>query len=130
MCPGALCPRWAASHLTFGERNMEETNPEAKAAILEVIENQLSDNDPPETAETLNRLVSEGITQEDAMLYLGQAVCVEIWDIMTNGQEFDLERYKREMKMYRDKNEKAKEKEAAEAGLDDSHEAKQPNPEG
>ena len=76
---------------------MEETNPEAKAAILEVIENQLSDNDPPETAETLNRLVSEGITQEDAMLYLGQAVCVEIWDIMTNGQEFDLERYKRNL---------------------------------
>ena len=72
-------------------------NPHLKAAFMEVVENQIRDNDPPETRQTLDRLVGEGISEEDARLYIGQAVCVEIWDIMSNKKEFDQERYLRNL---------------------------------
>jgi len=47
------------------ERNMKTTgqqrdNPYLKEAFLEVVENQLRDNDPPETKETLTRLIAAG----------------------------------------------------------------------
>ena len=64
---------------------------------MEIVENQLRDNDPPEAGEAINRLLSQGISEDDARIYIGQAVCVEIWDIMKNGKEFDLERYKRNL---------------------------------
>ena len=47
---------------------MEKTNPRLKAAFMEVVDNQIRDNDPPETRETLNRLISEGMSKEDARL--------------------------------------------------------------
>jgi hypothetical protein len=76
---------------------METPNPHLKAAVMEVVENQIRDNDPPETRQTLERLIVEGITDEDARLYIGQAVCVEIWDIMSNGREFNEDRYLRNL---------------------------------
>ncbi len=77
---------------------MEETNPYLHAAFMEVVDNQIRDNDPPETRETLNRLVSQGISQEDARIYIAQAVCVEVWDIMRNQKEFNRERFVRNLK--------------------------------
>jgi hypothetical protein len=37
-----------------------EENPYLKSAILEVVDNQLKANDPPETRKTLKRLPTEG----------------------------------------------------------------------
>ena len=65
---------------------------------MEVVENQIMDNDPPEAKETLDRLMSEGISEEDAKIYLAQAVCVEIWDTMANQKEFNIERYVRNLR--------------------------------
>ena len=65
---------------------------------MEVVENQINDNDPPEARETLERLMSEGISKEDAKIYIAQAVCVEIWDTMKNRREFDRERYVRNLR--------------------------------
>ena len=72
---------------------MEEGNPILKKTFIKVVENQIRDNDPPETRETLERLKSEGISEEDAKLYIGQAVCIEVWDIMRNKGEFDMSRF-------------------------------------
>lgn len=77
---------------------MEEGNPILKEAFMEVVENQIRDNDPPETRETLERLKSEGISEDDAKLYIGQAVCIEVWDIMRNKEEFDMARFLRNLK--------------------------------
>ena len=74
---------------------MEES--ERKALILEVVDNQIRDDDPPEARQTLDRLMGEGISRDDAKIYIGQAVCVEIWDGLTNRNEFDLERYLRNL---------------------------------
>ena len=77
---------------------MEKSNPRLKAMFLEVVENQIRDNDPPETRATLARLKSQGISEEDAKLYIGQAVCVEVWDIMKNKTGFNIQRYIRNLK--------------------------------
>ena len=76
---------------------MEKRNPRLKATFLEVVENQIRDNDPPETRATLARLKSQGISEEDAKLYIGQAVCVEVWDIMKNKTEFNIQRFVRNL---------------------------------
>lgn len=72
---------------------MNESNPHLKEAFLETVENQLADNDPPETKETLDRLVKQGISEDDAKLYIAQAVCVEVFDVMKHQKEFNKERY-------------------------------------
>lgn len=77
---------------------MEKANPHLKAAFMEVVDNQLRDNDPPETRETLNRLISQGTSEQDAKIYIAQAVCVEVWDIMRNKKEFDQDRFIRNLR--------------------------------
>ena len=71
----------------------DEVDPHLRATILEVVDNQLRDNDPPETRETFDRLVSEGISEDDAKVYIAQAVCVEIWDVLRSEKPFNLKRY-------------------------------------
>ncbi len=77
---------------------MEDYNPHLKAAFLETVENQLADNDPPETQETLDRLIAEGISEGDSKLFIAQAVCVEVFDIMKHQKEFNLGRYLKNLK--------------------------------
>jgi len=76
---------------------MESENPHLKAAFMEVVDNQIANNDPPETRRTLERLISEGISEEDARIYIAQAVCVEMWDVMKNQKTFNRERYIRNL---------------------------------
>jgi len=76
---------------------MDETNPYLADAFMEVVENQIASNDPPETRQTLDRLMSEGMSEEEAKMYIGQAVCLEAWDIMKNKREFNLERFVRNL---------------------------------
>jgi len=75
-----------------------EYNPYLRATFLEIVENQIRDNDPPETRETYDRLVSEGISQENAKICIAQAVCVEVWDTLKNQRPFNLKRYVKNLK--------------------------------
>lgn len=68
-------------------------NPILRAQFLAVVENQLTANDPPETRETFDRLVSAGISEEDAKIYIAQAVCVEVLCILKQRRPFNLKRY-------------------------------------
>lgn len=77
---------------------MENGNPHLKAAFLDVVNNQIANNDPPETRQTLDRLMSEGISEEEARIYIAQAVCVEMWDVMKNQKTFNRDRYIRNLK--------------------------------
>ena len=77
---------------------MKKANPRLKTAFMEVVDNQIRDNDPPETRETLDRLRSQGISEHDARSYIGQAVCVEVWDILKNKRVFNRERFVRNLK--------------------------------
>ncbi len=75
----------------------EKHNPRLKAAFLEAVENQLRDNNPPQTRETLDRLIAEGISRDDAKDFIAQALVIEAWDVLRNQKVFDLKRYLRNL---------------------------------
>lgn len=78
-------------------RKEEKKNPHLRAAFLEVVDNQLRDNNPPETKETLERLMAEGYSAEDAKLLIAQAVAVEAYTIMETKAPFNRERFVRNL---------------------------------
>lgn len=68
-----------------------------RALILEVVENQLRENNPPETNATLQRLVSAGADRDEAMRLIGCVLATEIYDILKDKLEFSLPRYVRRL---------------------------------
>lgn len=72
---------------------MEEHNPHLKKAILQVVSNQLRMNDPPETKETLNRLISEGNSEQKARELIGAVVTAHIYEMLKEQHEFDKSKY-------------------------------------
>ena len=65
----------------------------AGEAIVEAIENQIRDGEPPETALTLARLMKGGESRENAMRLIGCAMTVELFNILKNNRPFDEQRY-------------------------------------
>jgi hypothetical protein len=71
----------------------QQVNPYLRASFLEIVNNQLKANDPPETKETFDRLVAQGLSEKDAKVCIAQAVCVETFDILKYKKPFNLKRY-------------------------------------
>ena len=65
----------------------------AGEALIEVVENQIQDNDPPETRITLDRLMTLGESRENAMRYIASVLSVEVFEIIKNQTPFNEERY-------------------------------------
>jgi hypothetical protein len=68
-------------------------NPRLTAAILEVVETQLRDQTPPETRQTLQRLLGEGHTADEAKRLIGCVVATEIYDVLKHRAPFDQGRF-------------------------------------
>jgi hypothetical protein len=68
-------------------------NPVLQAAIYEVVDNQLRDGTPPETRQTLDRLVSEGHTRQEARRLIACAVVSEMFDVLQRHEPYDEARY-------------------------------------
>ena len=68
-------------------------NPHLKAAILEVVENQIRNGDPPETRQTLQRLLAAGYSRKQAIEMIGSALVEEIWAILHDHKLFDQARF-------------------------------------
>ena len=64
-----------------------------KKLILEVVDNQIADHDPPETKETLERLMAEGISQEQARELIACVVASEMFDMLKNEEVYKEQRY-------------------------------------
>ncbi len=62
-------------------------------AIMEVVENQINGNDPPETKQTLNRLLSEGYTEKEAKKLIGGVVAVEIFEVLKQGRPYNQKKF-------------------------------------
>ena len=69
---------------------MKQT-PRLKSAILKVVDNQLQANDPPETHQTFDRLISKGYSQEEAKKLIGSVVTSEIFHILKKQEPFNPE---------------------------------------
>jgi hypothetical protein len=71
---------------------MEESE-RLKKAILEVINTQVRTNEPPETAQTLARLQSQGLSEEEALKLIGYVVATEVFAVLKEGRKYDEEKY-------------------------------------
>ncbi len=60
---------------------------------MELVENQMRDNDPPETRQTYERLIAEGYTDDEARRLVASAVVVELFHIHRDRQPFDRPRF-------------------------------------
>jgi hypothetical protein len=70
-----------------------ESNTKIKNAVIEVVNIQIESNDPPETKQTFDRLVAEGISIEEAKKLIGSVVVAEVFDVMTAGRSFEINKY-------------------------------------
>ncbi|MFQ6114177.1 MAG: hypothetical protein ACE5NG_08815 [bacterium] len=77
---------------------MEENNPRLKNTILQVVSNQLKMNKPPETKETLHRLISEGYSKQKAKELIGVIVSTNIYEMLKDQHEFDKTKYIKDLK--------------------------------
>jgi hypothetical protein len=63
------------------------------AAILEVVENQMRENDPPQTRSTYNRLIAQGYSDPEARKLIGCVVISELNDILKHEEPFNRRRF-------------------------------------
>ena len=61
--------------------------------FLEVVENQLRDNQPPETRLTLERLMKEGFKERVAKELIATCVATEMYEVISSNTPFDEQRY-------------------------------------
>ena len=62
-------------------------------AILEVVDNQIRDGNPPATKETFDRLVSDGLARDEARRLIGCVVAGEIFGILKHLKPYNEDRY-------------------------------------
>jgi len=70
-----------------------KTNPRLKAVILEVVDNQIRDNKPPETRQTFNHLMNEGFSEGEVRRLIGCVVSTEIFNVLKKKEKFDHKRF-------------------------------------
>lgn len=89
--------------MTWKSRKSSKTSLEAedrkssqivRRAILGAVENQLTADDPPETRQTLERLIAAGYSRQQAMKMIGGALTEEMWEMLHDQKEHDPARYK------------------------------------
>jgi hypothetical protein len=68
-------------------------SPFSEEAVLEAINNQIGNNDPPETKKTYDRLMKEIRNHDEVMEYLGVVMRSEILDILKSKKPFKRKRY-------------------------------------
>ena len=62
-------------------------------AMIDVVDNQIREGDPPETAQTLRRLIDEGHSEHEAKKLIAAVVAIEIYGMLKHGEEFDGDRF-------------------------------------
>lgn len=61
--------------------------------IMEVVEKQIRQSDPPATKATLERLIRDGIEEGEARRLIGCVVASELFDILQEQKPFDEARF-------------------------------------
>lgn len=65
-----------------------------KKTILEIVDNQLKDNNPPCARDAYEKLINAGYSKSEAKDKIGAVALTEIYDILKMGQAFDEEKYR------------------------------------
>jgi hypothetical protein len=80
------------------ERN--GANPILHVIIHQTVENQIAANKPPETAQTLEKLLQQGMTRHEAIHTIGSVIARDIFEIMKFQRPFDEQRYVRRLRRF------------------------------
>ena len=72
---------------------MPKENEILRQAILEVINNQIRDNDPPETRQTYERLRNEGFSKKETLKLIGNVVASEVFAVLKENRKYDNDKY-------------------------------------
>ncbi len=82
---------------------MFEGDPElARTVILEAVENQLRENNPPATKETLDRLIHAGHSKDEAKDLIAAVLAGELFDVLQSSSGYDEVRYLARLKQLPD----------------------------
>ena len=65
--------------------------------MLQAVSNQLRINNPPETKETLNRLMAEGYSKQQSMELIGAVLTAHIHTMLKEQHQYDNESYVRDL---------------------------------
>jgi len=71
----------------------KQANPHLNAAILEAVDNQLRELNPPEAKETYDRLVATGISDQEARRLIAVALSDEMFQVLKEKKNYNPERY-------------------------------------
>lgn len=75
-----------------------QENERLKKAIVEVVQAQIRDRQPPETKATMDRLLAEGVSEQEAMKLIGYVVASEVFAVLRQGRKYDEKRYVQALK--------------------------------
>ncbi len=75
-----------------------ESNKIVRKQIFEIIEDQIKNNNPPETNLTFNRLIKDGYNKSDTKKLIAQCIAIEIFDVIKYGNTFDEKRFIKNLK--------------------------------
>jgi Zn/Cd-binding protein ZinT len=67
--------------------------PYLRDVILQVVEQQINTNNPPQTRQTYNRLLKEGYTEKEAKQLIGYVISVEMFNVADKKESFNLSSY-------------------------------------
>lgn len=84
--------------MSFNYSDGIKPNYRLKALLLEVVDNQMNQNDPPITNETFKRLVNAGYSEKEAKEKIAAVVVEHIYDIMKGGTHFNEKKYAKDLK--------------------------------
>jgi len=80
----------------MGNGDITEPNPYLKQHLIDAVENQLRDNNPPVTRETFERLQADGYTTQQAKEKIAAVLIESIYNVLkTNTPHNDAEYEKR-----------------------------------
>lgn len=79
-------------------------NPYLRDSFLEVVDNQLRENSPPETRETYERLLKEGHTKENAKILIASVIAVEVYNTFKDDKPYKEKRFIRNLNRLPDQN--------------------------
>lgn len=71
----------------------KQAHPQFDAAIIEVVDNQLRDLNPPEVKETYDRLIGSGVSDKEARRLIAVVLSSEIFQMLKDEKNYNPERY-------------------------------------
>jgi len=75
------------------EIERDGTNPVLHVLIHQIVENQIAAHNPPETAETVEQLVLQGLSRHEAVHKIGEVLAGDMMEMMQTKRTFDNQRY-------------------------------------